>query len=466
MPSQRTEIPIGMMQQKTRSPFVSSQSLVNCFFETMQPAGAAVYGAFGLTEFADCGAGPIRGETQFNETLYAVSGDMLYSVTESGDETAIGPIAGYDPVDFSDNGNQLTIVSDSTSYVYTESTGVLTPINDTDFRRASSTAFLKQTTIFTVYDSNVFITSALSDSTDYDALDVATAEAKPDKLVRGMTSGNEWFAMGKRSIEGYYFSGKPNGVPLSPSNTYINYGLAGRDAACESDNTIVWLSHVLDFRTLRDQTPLAISDPAIAAMVQGWTNPETVRMFNIVLGGHEWMVARHDDGCILRDATTGLWSMRQSQGMNTWRVASNVWCYNQNIMGDATNGKLWKLDPSAYSEGSDALIRSIVSHTLGPGGVPFTLDKVEIEVETGVGLATGQGSDPKIWMQLSRDGGRTFGARLERSLGLMGKRNTNVVWQGPFGDFPRDGGVIKFGVSDPVRFVAKKAWAEFTPNRP
>lgn len=466
MPSQRTEIPLGMMQQKTRSPFVSSQSLVNCFFETMQPAGAAVYGAFGLTEFADCGSGPIRGETQFNETLFAVSGDMLYSVTEDGDETAIGPIAGYDPVDFSDNGNQLTIVSDSTSYVYTESTGVLTPINDTDFRRASSTAFLKQTTIFTVYDSNVFITSALSDSTDYDALDVATAEAKPDKLRRVFVSGNEALMFGARSVEGYYFSGKPNGVPLSPTQTYLDYGLAGRDAVCAIDNTVAWLSHLLDFRTLRDQTPLSIADPAIVSMIQGWTNPETARMFSFAVGGHEWMAVRHAEGCAIWDATTRMWSMRQSQGMDTWRVASNVWCYNQNIMGDATKGKLWKLDPSAYSEGSDALIRSIVSHTLGPGGVPFTLDKVELEVETGVGLATGQGSDPKIWMQLSRDGGRTFGARLERSLGLMGKRNTNVVWQGPFGDFPRDGGVIKFGVSDPVRFVAKKAWAEFTPNRP
>lgn len=466
MPSQRVEIPLGMMQQKTRSPFVSSQSLTNCFLETMQPAGAAVYGGFGLTEFGDCNNGEIRGVTQFNETLYAVSGDKLYSVDSDGDETEIGPIAGYDPVDFSDNGQQLTIVSDSTSYVYTEDTGVLTPINDPDFRRASSTAFLKQTTIFTVADSSTFITSALSDSTDFDALDVATAEAKPDKLRRVFVSGNEALMMGARSVEGYYFSGKPNGVPLSPTQTYLDYGLAGRDAVCAIDNTVAWLSHLLDFRTLRDQTPLAIADPAIAAMVQGWTNPETVRMFSFAIGGHEWLAARHADGCAIWDATTRMWSMRKSQGMNTWRVASNAWCYNKNIMGDATDGTLWRLNPDSHAEGDAELIRTIVTHTLGPGGLPFTLDKVELEVETGVGLATGQGSDPKIWMQLSRDGGRTFGARMERSLGLMGKRNTQVVWQGPFGDFPKEGGVIKWGVSDPVRFVAKKAWAEFTPNRP
>lgn len=465
MPSQRVEIPLGMMQQKTRSPFVSSQSLTNCFLETMQPAGNAIYGGFGLTEFADCSNGEIRGVYPFNETLCAVSGDKLFSVDSDGDETEIGPIAGYDPVDFSDNGQQLTIVSDSTSYVYTASTGVLTPINDPQFRRATSTAFLKQTTIFTVFDTSTFITSALSDSTDFDALDTATAEAKPDKLVRGIVSGNEWFAMGNRSIEGYYFSGKPNGVPIQPTQTYIDYGLAGRDAVWVADNSIHWLTHQFDVRSLREGAQV-ISDPAIAALIQGWTDPGSARGFSFMIGGHEFGVLRHAEGCIVFDHSTRMWSMRKSQGMDTWRVASNAWCYNKNIMGDATSGKLWRLNPDAHAEGDAELIRTIVTHTLGPGGLPFTLDKVELEVETGVGLATGQGSDPKIWMQLSRDGGRTWGARLERSLGLMGKRQTQVVWQGPFGDFPKEGGVIKWGVSDPVRFVAKKAWAEFTPNRP
>ena len=94
-------------------------------------------------------------------------------------------------------------------------------------------------------------------------------------------------------------------------------------------------------------------------------------------------------------------------------------------------------------------------------GTPYDDEAIQVVVVTGgtIGVAG-------IELKISRDGGRTFGARMERSLGLMGKRQTQVVWQGPFGDFPKEGGVIKWGVSDPVRFVAKKAWAEFTPNRP
>ena len=464
MPSQRVEIPIGMRQEKARSPFVTSQSLINCYAENLPQAGWSVYGGPGLVQFGECGNGPIRGSHDFNGELLAVSGDMLYSVDENGDATAVGSIAGYAPVIISNNGVHAAIVSDSTSYLYDGSTA--TPINDPDFLTAASVDFLKQVLIFTKLNSGVFFTSELADAVDYDALDKATAEAKPDKLRRVFVTGNEALMLGERSVEGYYFSGKPDGVPLSPTQTYLDYGLAGRDAVCAIDNTVAWLSHLLDFRTLRDQTPLAIADPAIVSMIQGWTNPETARMFSFAAGGHEWMAVRHADGCALWDATTRLWSMRQSHGIDTWRAASSVWAYNKNILGDATDGTLWTLDPNTHAEGSNPLVRTMVSHTLGPGGAPFTLDKVELEVETGVGLATGQGSDPKIWMQLSRDGGRTYGARLERSLGLMGKRNTIVVWQGPFGDFPTHGGVIKFGVSDPVRFTVTKCWAEYTGLRP
>lgn len=463
MPSQRVGIPLPFAHATTRSKFVSSQALVNCYAEAAGDQ-RAVYGGPGLVEFAECGSGPIRGVTQFNETAFAVSGDKLYSVDSDGDETEIGPIAGYDPVDFSDNGEQLTIVSDSTSYVYTEATGVLTPINDPQFRRATSTAFLKQTTIFTVYDTSTFITSALSDSTDFDALDVATAEAKPDKLKRVIVSGNEALMMGARSVEGYYFSGKPNGVPLSPTQTYLEYGLAGRDACWIADNSVHWLSHILDVRSLREGAAV-IADPAITALIQSWTDPGSARGFSFQFGGHEFGGLRHAQGCVIYDHSTRLWHTRKSFGMDTWRVASSVWCYNKNIMGDATNGKLWTLSPDVYAEGSDPLVRQLATATLGPGGLPFTLDKVELEVGVGVGLATGQGSDPKIWMQLSRDGGHTWGARLDRSMGLMGKRLTRVIWQGPFGDFLPHGGVIRFGVSDPVQLVATKMWAEFTPNR-
>jgi len=462
---QRVEIPVGMRQAKARSPFVSSQSLVNSFVEIDPDEGPAVYGGFGLTQFADCGDGEIRGADEFNETALFVSGDTLFKVDENGEETAIGPIPGYDPVIISNNGLQAVIQSDSTSYVLESDLTTLSAINDTDFQRSTSVAFLKQVIISTIYNTGRFQTSNLANASAYDALDIATAEAKPDKLHRVIVSGQEALMMGYRSVEGYYFSGKADGVPLSPTQTYLDYGLIGRMAATGIDNTIAWLAHDKTVRTLREASPLAIADPSITSLIQGWSDAGSTRAFTVSTGGHEWMVLRNAEGCVMWDATTQLWSKRESHGSDTWRGVCGVQAYGQQLIGDGTDGKIWKADANVHAEGSDPLVRTLISRTLGPGGRPFTLEAIELEVEVGVGLATGQGSSPQIWMQLSRDGGETWGGRMQRSLGLMGNRNLRVIWQGPFGDFLPRGGVIKFGVSDPVRLVVRKAWADITPNQ-
>lgn len=458
------EIPLGKREARAKSPFVSSQSLINGFVEIDPEQGPSIYKGPGLTQFADCANGAIRGMLELGDNALAVSGDALYTVNSSGTATAIGAISGYDPVVMASNGSQVAIVSDATSYVFNGTT--LTPINDPDFLRAYSVDFLRQTMIFSKYDSGVFFTSEIADAEAYDALDKATAEFKPDKLLRVFSVGNNVLMMGEKSVEEYYYSGKPNGVPLSPTQTVLDYGIAGRDAVALVDNTAAWLAHDGTVRTLREASPIAVADPAITAQIQRWTDISLTRAFTLTGGGHEWLVLRNPSGCLWWDATTQLWSARQSYSSSTWRGVCGLFKFKKQLVGDADTGKIWQMSESVHAEGSDPLVCSIISRTMGPGGRPFTLEAIELECEPGVGLATGQGSDPKVYLQLSRDSGVTYGARMERSLGASGNRNVRVRWQGPFGDFPPHGGVIKFGISDPVRFVATRMWAEFTPNSP
>ena len=68
--------------------------------------------------------------------------------------------------------------------------------------------------------------------------------------------------------------------------------------------------------------------------------------------------------------------------------------------------------------------------------------------ETGVGLNSGQGSDPQIMMMYSDDGGRTYSNELWRSLGLIGEYKTRAIWR-RLGQFRQR--QIKLTISDPVR---------------
>lgn len=462
----RLEIPVGRREAKAKSPFVSSQGAVNCFAERdPEPAiPDALYGGPGLDEFAEIGQGPIRGVYTFGDQVLAVAGDQLYTVDANGAGTARGVITGYDPVVISDNGFQAAIVADAITYIWDGTTR--SQITDPDFRVASSVDFIDQYLAFTAKGpGGLYFLSDLADTTSFDALQVATAESKPDDLVRLMVDSGELLLFGTETVEGRYNAGT-SPFPLAKTQTNLAYGLAGRDAIARIDNTVAWLAHDFTIRTLRGGSPLAVADPAITAAIQGWTNPGLARAFTISARGHEWFVLRHAQGCLVWDATTGLWARRESHLSPTWRVACAARAFNSEILGDANQGKLWRLNPDTHAEGSDPLVRTLVSHTLGPGGAPFTLNSLEVEMEVGVGLPFGQGSDPKIGLELSRDGGRSYGARMLRSMGKMGKRNHRVVWQGPFGDFLPHGGVIKLSCSDPVPFVITKAWADLTVNRP
>ena len=53
----------------------------------------------------------------------------------------------------------------------------------------------------------------------------------------------------------------------------------------------------------------------------------------------------------------------------------------------------------------------------------------ELDMETGVGLPTGQGSDPQVVLDWSDDGGRAWvSPSLSRSIGKIGEYQTRIRW--------------------------------------
>jgi len=68
-------------------------------------------------------------------------------------------------------------------------------------------------------------------------------------------------------------------------------------------------------------------------------------------------------------------------------------------------------------------------------------------LETGVGLTTGQGSDPKIMLEKSDDGGETWQSMPDREFGKRGERLSRAVWHNLGSSRQR---VYRAAVSDPV----------------
>jgi len=85
------------------------------------------------------------------------------------------------------------------------------------------------------------------------------------------------------------------------------------------------------------------------------------------------------------------------------------------------------------------------------------IQQIQIDIQSGVGLAGGQGSNPVMDLQVSKDGGETFTSVGFSSMGPIGEFTQRVIWNslGAARDW-----VLKLRITDPVQRVITGARAE------
>jgi hypothetical protein len=85
----------------------------------------------------------------------------------------------------------------------------------------------------------------------------------------------------------------------------------------------------------------------------------------------------------------------------------------------------------------------------------MTLHYLELLMQVGMGLTSGQGSDPQVMISVSRDYGKTWGPERWYSAGKKGEYDRRVIAR-QLGQF-RSGGYVKVAVTDPVQWAFLQA---------
>jgi hypothetical protein len=70
-----------------------------------------------------------------------------------------------------------------------------------------------------------------------------------------------------------------------------------------------------------------------------------------------------------------------------------------------------------------------------------------LDMDTGVGLTTGQGSNPQAMLRWSRDGGKTWSNSIWRSMGAIGHYGWRTMWH-RVGGGERE--VYEITITDPI----------------
>lgn len=465
-------LPFVGQAYKSRSGPWNSQECVNLFLEAGGPGAktpAALLGTPGLVEFAVLQpyGGEVRGLlSASNGDLYAVCDDQLFRVAADGRAVNLGSIeTSSGPVAMGDNGVQVFIIDNPNGYVYSMKTGNLEKIVDTDWPGCSMADYLDGYMIGITPRSGQFWVTDLYNAGSMSALDFASAEANPDRLVAIQVDHREVWLFGERTVEVWYNSGDSS-FPLSRvGGAFLEIGCAAPFSVAKADNTQFWLATNGSVVRADGYTPKIISTRAIEAAMAGYPRLDDARAFAYSQEGHTFYALTFPTADVtwVYDAATDAWHQRKSWGLGRWRANCYARLGQKHIVGDCTSGRLYLLDPEVYTDAGRPIERVRTTQPIAAEDKRLIHSRLCVDFESGVGLSSGQGADPQALLSWSDDGGRTWSNEYPAAMGHQGEYRTKAEWRRLGQSRAR---VYRLRITDPVRVAILGAYGDIAQGKP
>jgi hypothetical protein len=450
--------------------------MVNLFPEIVPEAGkeaAFLQRAPGLRWLLDVGEGPIRGMWVFNNNLYVVSGPELYRVDTAYAAMLIGTVTGTGPVSMADNGVQLFVACDGPSYIYNSTTNAFAAITDPDFPGAKTVGYLDGYFVFNEPNSQRIWVTSLLDGTSVDPLDFASAEGNPDGVVAILSNFREIWVFGSNSIEVWYDSGALDFPLQRIQGAYNELGCAAAFSVAKMDNGVFWLGQDARGRGMvyraNGYNGQRISTHAVEWHIQSYGDISDAIAYTYQQDGHSFYVLTFPsaDRTWVYDVATNSWHERAGwDGRAFTRHRSNCQAsFNDEIIvGDYERGTLYAFDLETYADNQlpQKWLRSWRALPTGQNNLKRTAHHaLQLDCESGVGLdgidtiddfslllteasdtiitesgdgiylnsTTIQGTNPKVMLRWSDDGGHTWSNEHWAEMGKLGEYGRRVFWR-------------------------------------
>jgi hypothetical protein len=448
-----TALPVAFRSNAGEYKFSGTTELVNAYAEQMGSDGKgslAVLPADGLIQFSDTTSGPCRGMIFLEDTeaLYSIHSSFVYKINSAGTATQIGIIPGVDTVQLSRNQKtspQIVVNCGAGNLIIENDIVSFHP--DPDLPSGAITAEYASGRHLYGFEDRTWFASALNDAGTIDGLDFATFEQKAGKLVRIKEHSGEVFGFCSTWLEAWRDTGNADFAyePL----TWKPRGLKAAHAVVDSDNTLMFPGNDDNIYRLNGYDPVVISTHEVARLVQNDASGESIHGFNFERDGHAFASWTGTTWTRVYDSATKVWHSRKSYGYDRWRANHSAKAFGKTLVGDRLSGKIFYLDKDTFTEDSETMVWQVTSppmHAFPHGGI---VDALHLDLATGYGTLSGSGSDPKVMLETSTDGGNTFTQYRELELGAVGRYAARVTAR-RLGRFGPKGMVFRVSISDPV----------------
>lgn len=463
-----------------------NQRTVNMYLEIDPlPTGkesemAVLIGTPGLKTFSNIGTGPIRAlYTPSNQPnlLIIVSGSQVYTLTgilANPTITLIGTlntVNGY--ISIADNGIQTFIVDGAYGYYITTSSisaaTSVTQVNDSNFYPSSNVSFQDGYFIFNRIGTEYFFISNLYDIT-FPALNLANKSGFGDNIIAAISNNRELYLFGQQTIEIWWNSGNSAVTPFQRQDgKFINFGCASAATVKKLDNTLFWLgSDTSGGRVymMQGDQAVRISTHAIESLIAQAPDISNSVAYAYQEEGHFFYVLNIVglNTTLVFDTATGTWHERQSLNKLT-NMQDRHWgnthiFYNKtHLLGDFNTNALYKSNLDYYDDNGTPQLRLRQSPHISKDLNRIFYKLLEIDFQFGVGIngqtyIPGDGTDPKVILQISNDGGQSWGNEIYASLGKIGEYKRRARWQRLGSSRDR---MFRVMITDPVKVIMLSA---------
>jgi hypothetical protein len=374
------------------------------------------------------------------------------------------------PVCIRDNGpgGHAIIVDGAFGYDYDIASQTLTTITDPAFLPADRVAFIDGWLIFNHVESQTFFTTAPTPYTvTFSASFYALKDSSSDNLVTLMENNRELWLIGERTSEVWYDAGGANFAFSRIPGVAPQIGCSASQSIARLGSSLVWLGasergqnivikteqySYIDISSRAVETAIA-SYPLISDAI-GFVYEEDGHLFYVLTfptADKTWVY----DQTASEAAGTPQWHERASFDPATGvfhRFKGNCFANYQNIrvVGDFQAQSGYQMSREFYADGDTPLVALRRSpHVWSKENRKRIFHaSIQIEFAPGVGLQTGQGSNPQAMLRWSDDGGATFGTEHWTSIGAAGRYQNRAIWRRLGRARDR---VYEMRISDPVK---------------
>jgi hypothetical protein len=403
---------------------------------------AALIGTPGLTLFCDLNNGPSRGQhtTSKKGRAFSVSGNKLFEIFADGTFEQRGELltATSSRVSMADNGQQLIVVDKYFGYILNLENLTFEQITDDAFPGGDIVVFLDGYFIVNRPGTGQFYISGLYDGLAWNGTDFATVESSTDDLLGMVVLEGLLYLFGTDSYEVYYNSGAADFPFTRVPNARKEYGTVSSFAPQKIGNAIIFLAQDDEGQGAvmliqRGSDPQTISTRAIEEKINETSDITGAYAFTYYRNKHRYYCLQLPglNTTLVFNLFTGMWHERMyfnaSLGKERqWLATSHAKFKGFNLVADRRNGKIYKLDPKAFSDDGDEIHRIRITPVIHNEMNRMFFKELHIDMEPGVGLTAGQGSEPLLQMRYSDDGGFTWSDVRTSGVGSIGEYKTRA----------------------------------------